>query len=188
MSKLSHEERITQRINTPMTNDDLERHSGVKPEDIIKYSDLKNYSKIEELLPTDKSTRIILIEDRYNHGHWVCILRYGKTIEYFNSYGCKWDSDWKFINKMMRMILGQSTNEMSRLMHQAEKDGWKTIWNKKRFQKLDDSIQTCGRWCVFRIETMKIGYSLDEFTELVDRLRNETGGSSADYVVAKYVE
>jgi len=115
-------------------------------------------------------------------------LRYGKTIEYFNSYGCKWDSDWKFISKMMRMILGEATNEMSRLMHQAEKDGWTTIWNKKRFQKLDGKIQTCGRWCVFRIETMKIGYSLDEFTELVERLRNETGGSSADYVVAKYVE
>ena len=178
---------ITERIATPMSDADLEKYSGIKASDIIKYSDLKNYSKLEELLPTDKSARIVLIEDAYNKGHWVCILRYGDTMEYFNSYSGKWDTDWKFVPKMVRHILGEATNEMTRLFNQAKADGWKTVWNKKKLQKEGSHIQTCGRWCVFRIETMKIGYNLKEFLELVARLRAKEGGVSADWVVARYV-
>jgi hypothetical protein len=177
---------IQARISKPLTDGDLERHTGIKAGDIIKYSDLKNYKKIEDLLPKDKDAVVILIEDKYNSGHWVCLLRYGKTIEYFNSYGAKWDTDWKFVNKMMRVILGEGTNELTRLMDNAAKDGWNVEWNTKRFQKLSNRIQTCGRWCVFRIETMKMGYNNKQFHELVKKFKNETGGSS-DFVVAKYV-
>ena len=179
---------VEERIKTSMTNGDLERHTGIKDADIIKYSDLSNYSKIEELLPQDKSARIILIEDSYNHGHWVCVLRYGDTIEFFNSYGKKYDADWGFVGRMMRVILGQQNNDMTRLMKQAKKDGWKTVWNKVPYQKLSADIQTCGRWCVFRIETMKIGYTLDEFHSLIKKLTTENGGNSPDWVVSKYVE
>jgi hypothetical protein len=180
------DKQIQERISIPLTDGDLEKHTGIKAGDIIKYSDLKNFNKIEDLLPKDKSAVVILIEDKYNSGHWVCVMRYGKTIEYFNSYGAKWDTDWKFVNKMMRIILGEGTNEMTRLMDNAEKDGWNVVWNKKRFQKLSGRIQTCGRWCVFRIETMKMGFNNEEFHELVRKCKKETGGSS-DFVVAKYV-
>jgi hypothetical protein len=185
--KIVSESMIAGRISTPMTDADLERHTGIKGSDIIKYSDLKNYNDITDLLPTDKSARIILIEDKYNSGHWVAILRYGKTIEYFNSYGAKWDTDWKFVNKMMRMILGENTNEMTRLMDKAKKDGWDTVWNEKHFQALDSKIQTCGRWCVFRIEMMKMGYNLKEFQSFVKKQSKEQK-ISTDYLVAKYVE
>jgi hypothetical protein len=89
---------------------------------------------------------------------------------------------------MMRVILGQQNNDMTRLMKQAKKDGWKTVWNKVPYQKLSADIQTCGRWCVFRIETMKIGYNLDEFHSLIKKLTTENGGNSPDWVVSKYVE
>lgn len=177
---------IAGRVSTPMTDADLERHTGIKGSDIIKYSDLKNYNDITDLLPTDKSARIILIEDRYNQGHWVALLRYDKTIEYFNSYGAKWDTDWKFVNKMARMILGENTNEMTRLMDKAKQDGFETVWNDKAFQALDSKIQTCGRWCVFRIEMMKMGYNLKEFQAFVKKQAKEQG-ISKDYLVAKYV-
>jgi hypothetical protein len=185
--KIVTESIIAGRISTPMTDADLERHTGIKPADIIKYSELKNYNDITDLLPSDKSARIILIEDKYNSGHWVALLRYGKTIEYFNSYGAKWDTDWKFVNKMMRMILGENTNEMTRLMDKAKQEGWETIWNEKRFQKLDSKIQTCGRWCVFRIEMMKMGYNLKEFQAFIKKQSKEQGVAT-DYLVAKYVE
>jgi hypothetical protein len=185
--KIVTEDMIAGRISIPMSDADLERHTGIKPSDIIKYSDLKNYNDITDLLPSDKSARIILIEDKYNSGHWVAILRYGKTIEYFNSYGAKWDTDWKFINKMVRLILGQNTNEMTRLMDKAKQDGWNTVWNDKKFQKLDNNIQTCGRWCVLRIEMMKMGYSLPEFRAFIKKHTKEQKVSS-DYLVAKYVE
>ena len=183
---------IEARIKKPMSDGDLEKYTGVKSEDIIKYSDLKNYPTIADLLPEQKDFRIILIEDKYNSGHWVVVLRDGKNIEYFNSYGAKWDYDWKFINRMIRTILGQNTNEMTRLMDQAEKDGYKVTYNKTRYQTLSSGSQTCGRWVIFRIETHKMGYNNEQFKELVDKFKKandeEFGGSvSNDFVVAKYV-
>jgi len=183
---------IKARISKPLTDGDLERFTGVKAEDIIKYSDLKNFSKITDLLPEIKDFKIILIEDKYNSGHWVCVMRDGKNIEYFNSYGAKPDYEWKFINRMIRTCLGEDTNEMTRLLEQAEANCFKTSYNKYRFQKLANSVQTCGRWVIFRIETFKMGFNNDQFKELVDKLKKksdeETGGSVGnDFVVAKYV-
>lgn len=175
---------IKSRIPKPLTDGDIERHTGIT--EIVKYSELDKYKTIEELLPTDKSAVIILIEDKLNSGHWVAVMRYGKTIEYFNSYGAKWDTDWKFINRMVRMILQQNTNEMTRLMDTAKKDGWDTIWNKHRFQKLGAKIQTCGRWCVLRIEMMKMGYTLPEFYDFIKKREKEMGEKS-DFIVAKFV-
>jgi hypothetical protein len=173
---------------TPLTDGDLEKHTGITSKDIVKYSDLKNYNSIEDLLPNVGDFKIILIEDRFNSGHWVCVLRTApKVFEYFNSYGAKWDTDWKFIARMARVILGENTNEMTRLMNKAEAEGNKVVWNNKKFQKLGSKVQTCGRWCVMRIETFKMGYNTPEdFQRLIKKFKEETGGSS-DFVVAKYV-
>jgi hypothetical protein len=175
---------IKSRIPKPLTDADIERHTGLTK--IVKYSELDNYKTIEELLPADKSAVIILIEDQFNSGHWVAVMRYGKTIEYFNSYGAKWDTDWRFINRMMRMILQQNTNEMTRLMDTAKKDGWDTIWNKHRFQKISGQIQTCGRHVVLRIEMMKMGYTLSEYYDFIKKREKEMG-ENADFIVAKFV-
>lgn len=184
---------IKARISKPMTDSQLESYTGVKPEDIIKYSDLKNFAKITDLLPEKIDFRIILIEDKYNSGHWVCVMRNDKTIEYFNSYGAKYDYEWRFIPRMIRVCLGEDNNDMTRLMDQAEQDGFKVGYNKIRFQKLANSVQTCGRWVIFRIETFKMGYNNEQFKAMVDKLKktadDETGGNvTNDYVVAKYVK
>ena len=188
---------IQKRISEPMSNDDLEKYLSVKPDDIMKYADLSNYKTIEELLPKDGDFQIILIEDKQNHGHWVSVARYGKTIEYFNSYGSKWDTDWRFIPRCVRIILGQNTNDLTRLFKQAEKDGYKVVYNKKRLQKLSPDIQTCGRWVVFRRHLAQMGYTLPEFQEKIEKLRDAntpTKGKSkgvrpsADWIVAKYIK
>jgi len=185
---------IQSRISKPLTDGDLEKYTGVKPEDIIKYSDLSKYEKITDLLPEEKDFKIILIEDKYNSGHWVCVMRDKKNIEYFNSYGAKWDYEWKFINRMVRVCLGEDTNDMTRLMDEAESNGFNVSYNKYRFQRLSNSVQTCGRWVIFRIETFKMGYNNDQFKEMVDKLKKtaevELGGGGRvtnDWIVAKYV-
>jgi hypothetical protein len=185
---MTEEQIIKERLETPLSDADLKKHTGIDKEDIIKYSDLKNYNRIQELLPKVGDFRIILIEDRFNAGHWVLVMRTAdKTIEYFNSYGAKWDTDWKFITRMARVILGQNTNEMTRLMDIAEQEGFSVVWNNKKLQKLGSKIQTCGRWCVMRIETYKMGYTTPrQFQDLIGKFKTEMGGNS-DYVVAKYV-
>ena len=177
---------IAGRISKPLTDADIESHTGVSADKIIKYSDLDSYKKMEDLLPCDKSFKIILIEDKYNSGHWVTVMRYGKTFEYFNSYGAKWDTDWKFINRMMRVILGQNSNEMTRLMDKAKEDGWNTVWNKHKYQKVSSKVQTCGRWVILRIEMMKMGYNEQEFYDFIKKRKTELN-RDADFVVSKYV-
>jgi predicted SprT family Zn-dependent metalloprotease len=80
---------IEKRIETPMSNEDLEKYLAIKPEDIIKYSELSNYKTIQQLLPKDNDFRIILIEEKKNFGHFVSVQRQGKVITYYNSYGAK---------------------------------------------------------------------------------------------------
>ena len=82
---------IQKRIEQPMSNEDLEKYLTVKPEDIIKYSELSNYHTIQQLLPKEDDFKIILIEEKQNFGHFVSVQRQGKVITYFNSYGAKWD-------------------------------------------------------------------------------------------------
>ena len=83
---------IGKRITEPLTDSDLEKYfgSGVESE-IIKYSELANYKTIDELLPKPFDFRIILVEQKPMSGHWVLILKYGDTIENFNSYGIEID-------------------------------------------------------------------------------------------------
>jgi hypothetical protein len=180
---------VQKRISEPMSNEDLEKYLAIKPNDVMKYSELSKYKTIEDLLPKDKDFQIILIEDTYNSGHWVCVMRYGKTIEYFNSYKDKPDADWKFIPRMMRLILGQGSNEMTRLLNDAKSRGWNIAVNDHKFQKLSPKIQTCGRHCVMRIEMMRMGYNnADYVKKMKDLVKKEGAGKTADHVVSKYVK
>jgi hypothetical protein len=191
------ETEIQNRISKPMSNEDLEKYLSVKPSDIMKYADLSNYQTIEQLLPKDGDFQIILIEDKQNSGHWVSVARYGKTIEYFNSYGSKYDTDFRFIPRIVSIILGQNTSDLTRLFKQAEKDGFKVVWNKKRLQKLSPAIQTCGRHVVFRRHLAQMGYTLPEYQKKMEELRDEntpTRGKnkgirpSADWIVSKFIK
>ena len=82
---------------------DFKRYFG--DDKVIKYSDLSNYSTINELLPLEKDFRVILVESKYNEGHWVALLKYGDIIEWWNSYGTKPEYDFKFIPTPVRIII-----------------------------------------------------------------------------------
>lgn len=186
---------IKERIGIPMTNFDLEKYLAINPSDLIKYSELSDYKSIEELLPKDDSFKVLLIEDKYNSGHFVGLFRFGKTIEYFNSYGEKYDTDWKFIPKMVRRILGQATNDLTRLFKKAKNDGFNVVWNNKKLQVLGDKIQTCGRYVVMRRHLGQMGFTkLEDFIQKLDALRehnkNANGGKlpSYDWIVSKYID
>jgi len=186
------EEEIQKRIGEPMSNFDLEKYLEINPSDIIKYSELSNYDSIQQLLPKDDSFKVLLIEDKPNSGHFVGLFRFGKTIEYMNSYGAKWDTDWRFIPRMVRLILGQATNDLTRLFDKAKKDGFSVVYNKKRLQKLDPKIQTCGRFVAMRRHLGKMGYNLTQYQQEIENLRDKNTKEgekrkSADWVVAKYI-
>lgn len=182
------EEDLINRIKTNFTDADMVRHlGGGIGDNIIKYSDLEDFKTIEDLLPHDKSYKIILLEaDDFNRGHWYGIMRYGDTIEFFNSYGKAPDSQKNTIDKCRNFILGQDKNYLSNLIKKRPK-GMKYVYNKKPYQKLRDGVNTCGRWLVFRIKMMQeLGMDMNEFKKTLE-LNVKKSGLPPDALVSIYI-
>jgi len=183
---------VKKRLNFSLSDDDLKKYLGENVEEnIIKYSDLINYNNIEELLPKNRTYKIILIETEYNKGHWVCILRYKDyennnidTIDFFNSYGNKPTSQLSYIKSCVNFLLGQNSNFLKNLLDKTDK---RVIYNKKRFQKYSNKINTCGRHVVSRIIAMeKLFYDLEDYIEFIEKSK-EKFNCDSDIVVSIYI-
>jgi len=154
-----------------MSDSDIRRWLG-DGDYIMKYSELAGYESLRDLLPEDKSFKIILTEDRANQGHWTALLRYDNTVEWFDSIGVKPDGELRYIPNPIRACLGEKVKHLSRLLNTSP---WKVMYNKKKFQSLTQGVNTCGRWVIARVVMMKLGYTLEDFQDFVDHESAETG-------------
>ena len=153
------------------SNEDICRALACDDSKILKYSQLANYHSLHELLPEQFDYKIILLENDYNSGHWVCILRQNTVIELFNSYGIPIDSEFRYIPDWIERWLGQDTRYLSNLIKKST--GFDVISNKIRFQDKSSEIATCGRWIIHRIEMGKMGYSLQEYIRLMQHAQEK---------------
>ena len=136
--------------------------------DIIKYSDIEKYKTIDQLLPKKKDFKIILLESSYNSGHWVALLKYGDTIEFFNSYGLKVGSQLDMNSALVNRQLDQDVKYLNILLNKAMKK-YNIIYNKRRFQKVDPNIATCGKWVSLRgVLFKKANMDLYDFISFID--------------------
>ena len=144
---------LKETIATPMSDGDLERYLGKDVRNhIITYSELANYQDLEQLLPFDKSYKIILIEYEKNAGHWITVMRYSRIIEIFNSFGTKSSRNDFVDSDEMNKYLGQSKLYLNKLIEKEIDDGiFLLIYNKIRFQKKSVKINSCGRHVTNRL-------------------------------------
>lgn len=157
---------VVERIETPLTDGDLERYFGSgKNSEVMKYNELANYRTIDDLLPLSIDFRIILVEERNNVGHWICVLKYKDIIESFNSYGKNIDKQKDMFGTIKNKLLGQQTDYLTNLV---KKSDYKYVINKTPFQSSKKGINTCGRWCILRIIAMKdLFMDLEAFKKMV---------------------
>ena len=109
-----------------VSDEDIQRYlgQGAKAK-TKKYSELANYNNINDLLPDDNDYCIILVESQRNSGHWTCLLKYNDTIESFDSYGDgggSIDHELSFIPDVMRRMLGENNQQLSKLLKTKNKD------------------------------------------------------------------
>jgi hypothetical protein len=169
---------------------DADIHRNLGEGKVMKYSELANYNDINELLPNDKDFKIVLTEQQPNSGHWCCLMKYGKggnIIEWFDPYGVKPDGQFRYINTITKHFLGQSGNPLTKLLKETKRKDQKVYYNKRRFQVIDDRINTCGRWCIARVLAMLVGYELDDFINKVDEKCEETG-KPPDILVCDWIK
>ena len=177
------EGKLTEMQDTPIDTLDIRHFLGEDGvQNTIKYSHLANYNDIFELLPTDRSYKIILVEQKKGDGHWTCIVRYGKTICTFDSYGCQIDTELKFVNRFMKRMLGQERHYLTDLLKNAP-DDWTICYNAKKLQKLDNNIATCGKYCILFVTMVKdLLFTLEDFLKFFKDRRAETGLSNDELV------
>jgi hypothetical protein len=171
-------------IEEPMDDSDIRQY--LPNAKVMRYSGLARLSDIEQLLPTDKSYVILLYENTPGSGHWVALMRYGKTIEFFCSYGSKIDEPLRWQNPKDNAMLGQRQPYLSLLLNKA-KGKFRAIHNPVAYQSKKQGVATCGAWDVMRINQMKNhNQDLQEFHDYMESVKKETG-LTYDEIVVNYV-
>jgi hypothetical protein len=173
-------------LDQMMSDADFKRYFGDKPNLIMKYSELNNYTDIDDIIPEQKGFRIFLTEQRPNVGHWTVLLKYGDIWEWFDSYGVKPDGEFKYIPTVIRNALGQGGNRLSKLL-KTKYPNSKIYYNKKKFQENNEGVNTCGRWVIARILAHQVGYELDDFITKVEEKCEETG-KPPDILVCDWIQ
>jgi hypothetical protein len=182
---VSHEEAKEIQLE-PLGDDTIKKY--LPKAKIIKYSELKKYNNIEELLKKPLDYVIILYEQKINSGHWVLLSKYDNIIEFFSSYGNYIDECLNWNTQEINDILGQNKPYLSILLNKV-KDKYDIIYNSFDFQnknKLD--ISTCGRWVVLRVHTILLfKQSLSDFIKTIKKLKNEKK-ISYDLLVSQIID
>jgi hypothetical protein len=162
------------RMSEYMTDLDLIHYLGKNfNKNIIKYSDIENYDNIDQLLPGKKAFKIILIEDSFNSGHWLCILKYNNTIEYWNSYGLKPSIELDGISSVVNRQLDQDVKHLNILLNKAM-NKYEILYNKTKFQKFNDNVATCGRHTILRCVMFKnMNLDIYQYGAFMDELRKQ---------------
>ena len=144
-------------MDKPLSDGDIRRLMPGVP--VLKYSDLRTFDRLPDAC-------IILLEWHRDAGHWVCVFHDDGEAQYFNSLGQKYDADLNCLARTARMILGESGEEIGRLLNGAPCE-----WNRVKYQA-DDS-ETCGRHCINRLRNDKLTSA--EFKKKMDGLKRQYG-------------
>lgn len=181
MSKDKQDEMTEVLIEEPLGDDDIRRY--LPNAKIMRYNNIAKYNSIEELLPKNIDYAILLYEDRPNKGHWVCVLKYNNTYEFFDSYGGAPDSQLKWNSKEVNNKLRQQPY-LTNLFDKTDKE---VIYNPYKYQEDSSDVNTCGRHCVFRIlNLIEKDKTLQEYFNLMNLVKKETK-SSYDDIVANLI-
>lgn len=177
-------------IQYPLGDDEIKFY--LPDANVIKYSDLKKYSTIEDLLPNDKSYCVILYENQHNKGHWTAIMRYndkknGDLIEFFDSLADDGspDSELNWNNKNNNKLLGQGNPILTNLLLNSDLP---VIYNKFKFQsegnnKDGNNINTCGRHVVFRIKNLlDCDRNLEDYYKYMRDIKKESNNTFDEIV------
>jgi len=170
---------------TAMGDDDINYYLPNTP--IKLFRELKQYhNNINNMLPNNGSSIIILMEFSKMRGHWICITKNDNTINYFDSYGYKPEGIFDYFDDKTNKELDQDDEQYILKMLNNKHNNLKTFWNDVPYQKDDPKIATCGAHCIFFILNNNQGVSLKQYKQLMDKLKKKTG-LGYDGIVSKYI-
>lgn len=114
---------------------------------VVLYPDIWKYKSIDQLLYPHNAC-FLLFETNPYYGHWCAIIKYGKTIEFFDPYSGYPDDVLDFIPNDFKNKSNQQFPYLTKLLYECP---YKIEFNDHKYQKHKKSINTCGRHCAVRI-------------------------------------
>lgn len=136
---------------------------------VFTYEDLFNVQGIQDVFDREGRAIMLYLTESKTVGHWVCFIKKGDTIEYFNSYGkLEPDDELKWLSKAKARELGQDTKRLSELLDSSK---YKEVINPYRFQQYKTDVNTCGRHVVCRL--MFDHLDIHQYKKLLDEAIKE---------------
>lgn len=153
---------------------------------IMKYSELKNYNKIEDILTNSIFDYIILlIEAQMNSGHWVCIVRKYNKVFYFDSYALYPAFPINWNSQQTNNELGQHKTYLLDLFNNSDLD---IEYNKIVYQnEMSSNVNTCGRHCIVFILLCKYGLDLNTYYDFMQCMKKQLK-MNYDQIVAYLID
>ena len=167
-SKLYYNENLKKMFGT---DDFIELFGSSVESKIMKYSELKEYDNILDLLTFKGYYSIIVIENSYDVGHWVVLVR-NTALIFFDPYGKKTDTELKWISKSQNEDLQQYPNTIRDLMETSK---IKKYNSKNKYQKVVNGINTFWRWASIAVLFLaEKGLTLIKMKQTLDQIKRET--------------
>jgi hypothetical protein len=181
--------KLRQIITEPMSDADLEVY--LPQAKIFMFRELKGYPSIQSILKRPRDYMILLYEHTPQNGHWVAVLRYENTIEYFCPYGTSPyspNSPLEWNTPEENAVVDATSNYLEDLLNKAKTEGWEVIYNKMDFQEKRNNVNTCGAFCVWRVLClMEDNMNLSAFQNGMKELHKRMG-ITYDEIVADAIE
>ena len=168
------EEKDDEILEYPLSDSDIKK---ILPGlNVISYPELNDMSHIDQAFDREGRCMILYLTENEHTGHWVCMIKKGRNVEYFDPYGgYKPDGERKWLSKEKLIELEQDYPTLSKLLSDSK---YNVSYNPYKFQKDRNDIATCGRHCVSRLYFKNL--TLDQYKKQID----DFGTSPDEYVSA----
>lgn len=147
----------------PLSNEDIQQilHPDTK---IWVYPQLAELNTIEECFDELGRCIILYLTSDERTGHWVAMLKRGKTIEYFDPYGKKPDNPLTWLTADAKTELDESKSYLYPLFRKSK---CKVIYSMFSYQENTADINTCGRHCITRLVLKD--HTLEQYHEIIQK-------------------
>lgn len=111
---------------------------------LLKYTDLYKYRTIEEVFGNYKKVIILYLIQSNTSGHWTCLFKNKKGINFFDSYGVPVDYEMELLSPAKRKRLNQEQDYLNNMLKHK-----RVIFNNITYQDRDTA--TCGCFVSHRL-------------------------------------
>jgi len=168
------EEKLERAEAYPLSDTDIRKllGSGVS---LITYPELADMDSIDEAFDDRGRCILLFLTSSPTSGHWCCLLKSKKGIEFFDPYGEVPDAQKKGADPALLRQMDERQPYLTQLLRKAARP---IYYNITPFQEDNTNITTCGRHAVVRCLYDKL--SLNQYTKMIKK-----SGMSPDEFVVK---